>query len=134
MTADSIRAEVDYWVSQGARGLKAKGIRPEHLAPLIEAAHSHGLTVTGHLDSGFRGTVNPRDAIEMGIDRVEHFLGGDMMPADRSAYASLQVFDEFDGPELQGIIDLYVERGVNFDATLSIYGYWGPHDPEMTAY
>jgi imidazolonepropionase-like amidohydrolase len=134
MTPDSIRAEVDYWVEQGARGFKAKGIRPEHLRPLIDAAHAHGLTVTGHLDSGFRGTVNPRDAIEMGIDRVEHFLGGDMMPADRSAYASLEVFDDFDGPELQRIIDLYIEHGVNFDATLSIYGYWGPHDPEMTAY
>jgi len=134
MTADSIRAEVDYWVEQGARGFKAKGIRPEHLQPLIEAAHAHGLTVTGHLDSGFRGTVNPRDAIGMGIDRVEHFLGGDMMPADRSAYASLQVFDDFDGAELRDVIALYVDRGVNFDATLSIYGYWGPHDPEMTAY
>jgi imidazolonepropionase-like amidohydrolase len=134
MTADSIRAEVDYWVEQGARGFKAKGIRPEHLEPLIEAAHAHGLTVTGHLDSGFRGTVNPRDAIEMGIDRVEHFLGGDMMPADRSAYAALQVFDDFDGPALRDVIALYVDREVNFDATLSIYGYWGPHDPEMTGY
>ncbi len=57
-----------------------------------------------------------------------------MMPADRSAYASLQVFDDFEGDELREIIDLYIERGVNFDATLSIYGYWGPHDPEMTEY
>lgn len=134
MTADSIRSEVDYWVEQGVRGFKAKGIRPDHLRALIEAAHAHGLTVTGHLDSGFRGTVNPRDAILMGIDRVEHFLGGDMMPADRTAYASLEVFDDFDGPALRDIIRLYLEHGVFFDATLSIYGYWGPHDPEMTAY
>lgn len=134
MTRDSILAEVDHWVETGVGGFKAKGISPEHLAPLIEGAHRHGLTVTGHLESGFRGTVNPRDAIHMGIDRVEHFLGGDMMPADRSAYASLQEFDDFDGPELRDIIRLYVEEGVYFDATLSIYGYWGPHDPEMTAY
>ena len=134
MTPDSIRQEVDYWVELGARGFKAKGIRAEHLRPLITAAHAHGLTVTGHLDSGFRGSVNPRDAIGMGIDRVEHFLGGDMMPADRSAYASLEVFDDFDGPALRDVIDLYVTEGVYFDATLSIYGYWGPHDPEMTAY
>jgi imidazolonepropionase-like amidohydrolase len=134
MTADSIRAEVAHWVEQGVAGFKAKGIRPEHLRPLIEAAHEHGRTVTGHLDSGFRGSVNPRDAIGMGIDRVEHFLGGDMLPADRSAYESLEVFDDFDGPELRSIIDLYLEHGVNFDATLSIYGYWGPHDPEMTEY
>jgi len=134
MTSDSIASEVDYWAEQGVRGFKAKRIRPEHLKALIAAAHAHGLTVTGHLGSGFQNSVNPRDAIEMGIDRVEHFLGGDMMPADRSAYASLQVFDDFDGPALRDIIGLYIDRGVYFDATLSTYGYWGPHDPEMTAY
>lgn len=134
MTPDSIRAEVDYWVERGARGFKTKGISPEHLAPLIERVHHHGLTVTGHLESGFRNTVNPRDAIHMGIDRVEHFLGGGMMPSDRSAYASLQEFDDFGGSALAEIIDLYVSEGVYFDATLSIYGYWGPHDPEMTEY
>ena len=134
MTPDSIFAEVDYWAGLGARGFKAKGIGPAHLKPLIDRAHTRGLTVTGHLDSGFRGTVNPRDAIHMGIDRIEHFLGGDMMPADRSAYASLQDFFDFDGKELQDIIDLYVETDTRFDATLSIYGYWGPHDPEMTHY
>jgi len=134
MTADSIRGEVAHWVETGVRGFKAKGIGPERLGALIEAAHAHGLTVTGHLDSGFRGSVNPRDAILMGIDRVEHFLGGDMMPADRSAYASLEMFDDFDGAALRDIIALYVEHGTTFDPTLSIYGYWGPHDPDMTAY
>jgi hypothetical protein len=134
MTRDSIYREVDHWAERGVRGFKAKGIRAEHLEPLIERAHYHGLTVTGHLGSGFRGTVNPRDAILMGIDRVEHFLGGDMMPADRSAYASLQEFDDFDGPDLRSIGSLYAESGVRFDATLSIYGYWGPHDLEMTGY
>ncbi|WP_419162665.1 amidohydrolase family protein [Candidatus Palauibacter sp.] len=134
MTADSIHREVDHWAELGAAGFKAKGIRAEHLSALIERAHEHGLTVTGHLDSGFGDSVNPRDAILMGIDRVEHFLGGDMMPADRTAYASLQEFDDFEGPELRDIIDLYVDNDVRFDATLSIYGYWGPHDPEMTEY
>ena len=134
MTPDSIFAEVDHWAGLGVRGFKAKGIGSEHLKPLIDRAHKHGLTVTGHLDSGFRGSVNPRDAIRIGIDRIEHFLGGDMMPADRSAYASLQEFDDFNGEALRDIIDLYVEAEVRFDATLSIYGYWGPHDREMTEY
>src|SRR5262245_55816929 len=57
LSADSINREVDYWVEQGARGFKAKGIRAEQLQPLIERAHQHGLTVTGHLDSGARGSV-----------------------------------------------------------------------------
>ncbi|CAN5772398.1 amidohydrolase family protein [soil metagenome] len=130
ISADSIRAEVDYWVTQGARAFKAKGIRPHHLAALIAAAHAHGLTVTGHLDSGFRDSVNPRDAILMGIDRIEHFLGGDFITADRSAYASLVSFSP-DVPEFEPIARLYIERGVFFDATLSAYGYYGEKEPAV---
>ena len=100
MSTQQIFAEVDHWVEQGVRAFKAKGITPEHLRALIERTHLHGATVTGHLGSGFRGSVNPRDAILMGIDRVEHFLGGDAMPPTRSAYQSLVELDpqseEFD--------------------------------------
>lgn len=133
ITADSIRAEVAYWVAQGARGFKAKGIRPEHLAPLIRAAHEHGVTVTGHLDSGFRGSVNPRDAIRMGIDRIEHFLGGDFITAERSAYASLVEFSP-ESPGFDEIARLFIDSGVFFDATLSAYGYYGRRDPGVFTY
>ena len=133
MTADSIYREVDYWVTQGARAFKAKGIRPEHLKPLIERAHRHGFTVTGHLDSGFRNSVNPRDAINMGIDRIEHFLGGDAITGDKSAYSSLEVM-KFNTPEFQGIAKLFIQRGVFFDATRSAYGYYGKRDPEVFTY
>lgn len=133
ITADSIAAEVDTWVERGARGFKAKGISPEHLPPLIEGAHEHGLTVTGHLGSGYRNSVNPRDAIEMGIDRVEHFMGGDAMTDDRSAYASLVEMTP-DMPEVERIIQLYMDEGVNFDATLSAYGYYGEREPQVYDY
>lgn len=130
ISADSIRAEVDYWVAQGAHGFKAKGISPEHLDALIKAAHAHGATVTGHLDSGARNSVNPRDAILMGIDRVEHFVGGDAMPADRSAYASLEVMTP-DTPGFREAVALYVEHGTFFNATLTAYGYYGAQEPEV---
>jgi imidazolonepropionase-like amidohydrolase len=130
ITADSIRAEVAYWVAQGARGFKAKGIRPEHLAPLIRAAHEHGVTVTGHLDSGFRQSVNPRDAIRMGIDRIEHFLGGDFLADERSAYASLVSFSP-QSPGFREIAQLYIDHGVFFNATLSAYGYYGAREPAV---
>ena len=133
ISRDSLRQEVAYWVGQGARGLKAKGIGPDHLQWLIEAAHEHGITVTGHLDSGFRGSVNPRDAIRMGIDRVEHFMGGDAMPATRSAYASLVEMTP-DMPEFQAIIDLYMTERVFYDATRSAYGYYGAREPEVYDY
>jgi imidazolonepropionase-like amidohydrolase len=119
---DSIYAEVDYWVSRGVKGFKAKGIGPVQLRALIERAHQHGLTVTGHLGSGYRGSVNPRDAILMGIDRVEHFMGGDALPATRSAYASLVDLD-VGSPEFHRIIQLYLKHHVYFDATLTAYGY-----------
>jgi imidazolonepropionase-like amidohydrolase len=133
MTADSIRAEVDHWVGQGAHGFKAKGISPYHLEALIEAAHAHGRTVTGHLDSGFRNTVNPRDAILMGIDRVEHFVGGDAMPATRSAYASLVEMTP-DMPEFREQVERFIEHGTFYNATLTAYGYFGAQDPEFFEY
>ena len=93
MTEDSIRAAVDYWAGRGVAGFKAKGIQFAQLQVLVDQARTHGLPVTGHLDSGRGTSVNPRDAIEMGIARVEHFLGGDALPATTSAYASLEDLD-----------------------------------------
>jgi imidazolonepropionase-like amidohydrolase len=132
MTPDSVRKEATYWALQGARGFKAKRIRPDQLAALIDVAHEHGITVTGHLDSGFRGSVNPAEAIRLGIDRVEHFLGGEAFPSTQSAYASLEVMD-LDDPttleQIQAQTWLYVEQGAYFDATLTAYGYYADREP-----
>ncbi len=124
MDADALRAEVDHWAERGIAGIKVKRISARHLAVVIERAHHHGLTVTGHLDSGFRDTINPRDAIALGIDRVEHFLGGDAMPPERSAYASFPEI-EIDSPAFRAIVELFLDHRVYFDATLSAYGYFG---------
>jgi imidazolonepropionase-like amidohydrolase len=131
-TPAQVHADVDLWAERGARGFKAKGIGPVQLRALIERAHFHGLTVTGHLDSGNRNSVNPRDAILMGIDRVEHFLGGDGMPSERSAYASFETM-RFDTPEFRRIAALYRTHRVYFDATRSAYGYYGAREPEVFA-
>jgi imidazolonepropionase-like amidohydrolase len=126
-TPDRIRKEVDDWAARGVRGFKAKGIHRDHLPVLIERAHRYGLPVTGHLDSGSGTSVNPRDAIYMGIDRIEHFMGGDAIVATRGAYASLEQLDVM-RPEVDAIIDLYLKRHVYYDATVSAYGYW--YDPK----
>ncbi len=128
MSAADLRAEVDALAAEGVTGLKAKMITPEHLAVLVERAHVHGLRVTGHVDSGFRGSVNPKHAIELGIDRIEHFLGGDQLVGTRPAYTSLLEVD-VDEPAFAEICALYIERGVYFDATLSAFGYFGEQDP-----
>lgn len=137
MTPDSIRREAAYWALNGVRGFKAKGIRPEQLDALIEVGHEHGVTVTGHLDSGFRNSVNPRDAILMGIDRIEHFLGGDALPDTRSAYASLESLDLQDGDAARKIsqqTELFIRHRAFFDATLTAYGYFADREAAVFDY
>lgn len=124
MTREELFAEVDLWAARGVRGFKAKGPDPETLRWLIERAHQHGLTVTGHLDSGFRNSVNPRDAILMGIDRIEHFMGGPAFPPDRSAYASFPDFRP-GTPDFQEIVALYKQHDVTYDPTVTAYAYYG---------
>ena len=133
LTDAQIRKEVDELAATGVRGFKAKGISTAHLRPLVDQAHRHGLTVTGHLGSGSGSSVNPRDAILIGIDRIEHFLGGDAFSASRSAYASLVEFS-VDSPEFDRIAKLFIQRGVFFDATLSAYGYYGKREAQVFDY
>jgi imidazolonepropionase-like amidohydrolase len=133
ITRDQIYAEIDHWAEMGIKGIKTKGITPDELEAVIERAHFHGLTVTGHLDSGNRNSVNPRDAIIMGIDRIEHFMGGDAFVADKSAYASYQDMT-FDTPAFKKIAALFIRHHAYFDATLSTYGMYGAKDTILTNY
>jgi imidazolonepropionase-like amidohydrolase len=127
MTPAEVYADVDYWFGQGVRDFKAKGIGPVQLRALIERAHWHGCTVTGHLDSGYNGSVNPKDAILMGIDRIEHFMGGDALVPTQSAYASYDHLD-VNTPQVRDIIQLYLSHHVYFDPTMTAYGYGADHE------
>ena len=129
MTPDAIRADVRKWAALGIKGLKAKGIHPDQLAALIDEGHRQGLTITAHLDSGFRNSVNPRDAIAMGIDRVEHFMGGDALTPDKSAYTSLEHLD-IGSLEVAAICKTYISQNVYFDATVATYGSFSDRQPK----
>lgn len=109
ITEQEIRAEVDYWADRGVISIKIKQATPDETRVLIDQAHQRGMTTSGHLYN-YDGTydVDPRDAIPMGLDRLEHNMtlgiGG-----PRST-------------ELDAVIDLLLKYQVFFNATLQMYG------------
>ena len=109
ITEDEIRREVDKWAKRGVTSIKIKQATPGEAKILIEQAHKNGMKTVAHLanyDDEY--DVDLRDAILMGIDRVEHQLtlgsGG-----PRSA-------------EMQQIVDLMIAHQVYYDANLQMYG------------
>ena len=109
ITEEEIRAEVDKWAEQGVISIKIKQASPGEAMILIDQAHRNGMTTTGHL-ANYEGEwdVSLRDAILLGIDRVEHRLtigsGG-----PRSA-------------DMQQMIELVLKHQVYYDANLQMYG------------
>ena len=104
-----IRQEVDAWAEQGVISLKIKQATPGEMKIIIEQAHKNGMTTAAHLANyNVEYDVDLRDAILMGLDRVEHQLtlgsGG-----PRSA-------------ELPQMIDLMLAYEVFYDSNLQMYG------------
>ena len=116
MTGQQIRDRVDEWALRGVRSIKAKQASPRELQIIIDQAHRHGITVTAHLHNyAGRGTdVSVRDAILMGIDRVEHSF------VDQDLILDGQV--EPGTPEFEEWIRLFVDHNVYFDGTNWLYG------------
>ncbi len=109
ITEEEIRAEVDKWAEQGVVSIKIKQATPGEASVLIDQAHKRGMTTTGHL-ANYEGKydVHLRDAILMGIDRVEH-----------------QITLGSGGPqsaEMETMIELILEHQVYYDANLQMYG------------
>jgi imidazolonepropionase-like amidohydrolase len=109
ITEAEIRQEVDKWAKQGVISIKIKQATPGEAKILIEQAHKNGMTTTGHLANyDVEYDVHLRDAILMGIDRVEHQLtlgSGGPQSAD-----------------MQQMIDLIIAHQVYYDANLQMYG------------
>ena len=109
ITEEEIRAEVDKWAKQGVISIKIKQATPGEAMILIDQAHKNGMTTTAHL-ANYDGEwdVSPRDAVLMGIDRVEHRLTLDS-GGSRSA-------------DMQQMVDLILKHHVYYDANLQMYG------------
>lgn len=104
-----IRQEVDYWADRGVRSIKIKQATPEEARVLIDQAQRRGMTTSGHLSNyEWNYDVDAREAIVMGLDRLEHNITlGNGGP--RSS-------------ELDEMIDLLIKHQVYFDANLQMYG------------
>ena len=109
ITEDEIRHEVDYWAEQGVISIKIKQATPGEMKILIEQAHKHGITTSAHLANyDWKYDVELRDAILMGLDRVEHQLTlGSGGP---------------ESAEMPEMIDLMLAHNVFYDANLQMYG------------
>ena len=109
ITEEEIRQEVDYWAKQGVISIKIKQASPGEMKILIEQAHKHGITTAAHLANyDWEYDVELRDAILMGLDRVEHQLTlGSGGPGSA---------------EMPQMIDLMLTHGVFYDANLQMYG------------
>jgi imidazolonepropionase-like amidohydrolase len=67
---DDAARTVEYWAGEGVTSFKAyMNITRAELKAAIDAAHRHGIKVTGHLCS-----VGFREAADLGIDNLEHGL------------------------------------------------------------
>jgi imidazolonepropionase-like amidohydrolase len=109
ITEAEIRAEVDYWADRGVVSIKIKQATSQEARILIDQARQRGLTTAGHLyNYETRYDVDAREAIRMGLNRLEHNItlgtGG-----PRSSEA-----DE--------VIGLLLKHRVFFDANLQMYG------------
>jgi len=73
------------------------------------------MTTTSHLQrEDFHQEVDTKEAILMGLDRVEHSIA----PVEQVINGKYPV----GGPELKELIDLMLARNVYFDATMRVYG------------
>jgi len=133
-TPEEARRLVDYWAATGSTSFKAyMNISHDALAAAIQAAHSHGLKITGHLCS-----VGFTEAAELGIDNLEHgllvdteFTPGkqrDVCPDQRQATASIERLD-LAGPEAQHMIHTLVDHKVAITSTLAVFEAFLPGRP-----
>jgi imidazolonepropionase-like amidohydrolase len=120
---DAVRM-VEYWAAEGVTSFKAyMNITRAELKAAVDAAHKHGIKVTGHLCS-----VGFREAAAIGIDNLEHGLlvdtefhaGKQPDVCPNASRAEIARLDLTSGPVLDMIADL-VAHNVAITSTLAVF-------------
>ncbi|HYL91998.1 MAG TPA: amidohydrolase family protein [Alphaproteobacteria bacterium] len=123
---EDARRTVEYWIAEGARSFKAYNVLTRaELKAAIDAAHQHGIKVTGHLCS-----IGFREAADLGIDNLEHGLTvdteffpdkkPDVCPNPTQAVIAANKLD-VNGPEIQQTIKTLVQHHVAVTSTLPVF-------------
>jgi hypothetical protein len=140
--ADDARQTVDFWADRGVTSFKAyMNITRAELGAAIQAAHRHGIKVTGHLCS-----VSYPEAIDLGIDNLEHGfvvntqLDTGKRPDTCSESGGIETLLKMDpnGPEAGALIIKLVAAHVAITSTLPVFeGFFrrqtAPQWPAMLA-
>lgn len=125
---------VAYWADEGVQWFKAyTQISRAELGAVIQAAHKRGLKLTGHLCS-----VTFREAIDLGIDNLEHgiLVDTDFDPTkkpdecprgSRGRLAGLDVHSD----SVQSLIKELVDNDVAITATLAVWETFVPNRPPL---
>ncbi len=111
ISEQEIRDEVDKWAAQGVISIKIKQATPHEANILIDQAHKNGMTTAGHLGNyKVEYDVSTRDAILMGLDRIEHQLTLALSSTDPRS------------KETDEMVELMLKHQVYYDANLQMYG------------
>jgi imidazolonepropionase-like amidohydrolase len=133
-TEEAARRVVGYWADEGATWFKAyTTISRAELGAAIQEAHRRGLKFTGHICS-----VSFREAVELGIDNIEHGLftntdyAADKQP-DRcpSGLRGDLVGLDLNGPEVRETFRAMIDNGVAMTSTLAVYELSYPNRPPL---
>ena len=123
-TPEEARRFVAYWASEGATWIKAyTDIRRSELGAAIKEAHRRGVKVTGHLCS-----VSFREAVELGIDNLEHGMltASDFDPSKQPDVCPVSVIGRNNSADVQSetaksVIQTMVRHKVSMTSTLAVY-------------
>lgn len=132
---EDARNTVNFWAGQGVTSFKAYDhITRAELKAAADAAHRHGLKITGHLCS-----VTYPEAAELGIDNIEHgfFFNTQLDPdkkpdlcPDSYGSATAEAMDP-DGPQARALYALLIAKHVTITSTLPIFDVNGAGVPPL---
>ena len=132
---DDATKTVNYWADEGATSFKAyMNITREELKAAIDAAHTRGLKVTGHLCS-----VTYPEAADLGIDDLEHGffvntqLDPDKKPDECSKEAGTPTLMAMDpnSDAAKQLITKLVQKKVAITSTLPVFEHMVPNRPPL---